>query len=311
MKIAAISAGAILLGTTAGFAAGIERSTQSINILFEEGNYVETGLQVTKPEVSGKDLAIYGGRKTGNVADDFNVLTFAYKHQFTDRISGALIIEHPYGSDIVYEDVDPTSMTKGSAMLGGTKANVESAMISLIGRYKFNDSWGVHGGMRVSKASGDISLSGLAYGGLSGYRARMEDDTAAGWLLGGTWERPDIAARVALTYYSEIDHDFDTTETLNGIPVAMIPGFAPLAGDASKCHNPVDAGAGFPDRDRRRHAAVRSDPPHLLVGFHRDPGLVRRQRARRSGRSGRHQHLHPGRRAQVHRKLVGHRGLYL
>lgn len=221
MKKTLISTAALLLGTAPAFAAGIERSTQSIGILFEEGNYAEVGVQVTKPEVDGSDLAIYGGRDTGNVADDFNVMTFGYKHQFTDKISAALIVEHPYGADIVYPDLDPTSPTDGSFMLGGTKANVESAMISMIGRYKFNDSFGVHAGLRASKASGDIRLSGAAYAALSGYRAKLEDDTAVGWLAGVSWERPDIAARVALTYYSDIDHDFDTKEFMGATQVAQ------------------------------------------------------------------------------------------
>ncbi len=215
-----LGAAALLMTTAPVFAAGIERSTQSINILFEEGNYVETGLQVTNPEVSGRDLAIYGGRKTGNVADDFNVLTFGYKHQFSDQFSAALIIEHPYGSDIEYSTVDPTSATKGSFMLGGTNATVESAMISVIGRYKFDENWGVHAGLRASKASGDIRLRGAAYGPLSGYRAKLADDTSVGWLAGVSWERPDIAARVALTYYSDIDHEFDTKEFMGAVQVA-------------------------------------------------------------------------------------------
>ncbi|MBA4490211.1 OmpP1/FadL family transporter [Paracoccus sp. S1E-3] len=221
MKKTTISAAALLLSTTPIFAAGIERSTQSINILFEEGNYVETGLQVTNPEVSGRDLAIYGGRKTGNVADDFNVLTFGYKHQFSDQFSAALIIEHPYGADVEYPNVDTTSATKGSYMLGGTNANVESAMISVIGRYKFNENWAVHAGLRASKASGDIRLRGAAYSTLSGYRAKLADDTAVGWLAGASWERPDIAARVALTYYSDIDHEFDTQEFMGAVKVAQ------------------------------------------------------------------------------------------
>ncbi|MBU2288850.1 MAG: aminotransferase class I/II-fold pyridoxal phosphate-dependent enzyme, partial [Gammaproteobacteria bacterium] len=33
-----------------------------------------------------------------------------------------------------------------------------------------------------------------------------------GWVAGVAWERPDIAARVSLTYNSEVDHDFDTVE---------------------------------------------------------------------------------------------------
>ena len=219
-----IGAAALLLTTTPIYAAGIERSTQSINILFEEGNYAETGLQITNPDVSGTDRFSAPGtplRKTGNIADDFNVLTFGYKHQFSDQFSAALIIEHPYGSDIIYPDVDPTSATKGSAMLGGTKANVESAMISVIGRYKFNDTWGVHAGLRASKASGDIRLQGGAYLEATGYRAKMSDDTSLGWLAGVSWERPDIAARVALTYYSDIDHDFDTKEFMGAVQVAQ------------------------------------------------------------------------------------------
>ncbi|TKW67707.1 MAG: aromatic hydrocarbon degradation protein [Paracoccus denitrificans] len=220
MNKSVMGAAALLLSTAPLHAAGIERSTQSIAILFEEGNYVETGLQVTNPDVSGKDLAIYGGRETGGVADDFNVLTFGYKHQFTEQFSAALIIEHPYGADIEYGDVDMTSATEGSYMLGGTKANVESAMISAIGRYKFNDNWGAHAGLRASKASGDIRLQGAAYAAASGYRAKLADDTSVGWLAGVSWERPDIAARVALTYYSDIDHEFDTQEFLGAMQVA-------------------------------------------------------------------------------------------
>ncbi|WBU63346.1 OmpP1/FadL family transporter [Paracoccus aerodenitrificans] len=233
MKRTLTGAAALLVTAAPVFAAGIERSTQSIGILFEEGNYAELGGQFTNPDVSGNDLAIYGGSSTGGVADEFNVVTFGYKHQFTDQLSAALIIEHPYGADIEYTDF----ADGGSYMLGGTKANVESAMISGILRYKFNDSWGVHGGVRVSKASGDVKLAGTAYSQLSGYRAKLEDDTAAGWLLGGTWELPDIAARVALTYYSDIDHDFDTEETLNGIPVALLPGM-PLSGDSTSVTTP-------------------------------------------------------------------------
>ena len=225
MKNSVIGAAALLLTTTPVFAAGIERSTQSINILFEEGNYAEVGLQVTNPDVSGTDrYAVAPGaplRKTGNIADAINLLTFAYKHQFNDQLSAALIIEHPYGADVIYPDVDPTSATKGSAMLGGTKANVESAMISVIGRYKFNDTWGVHAGLRASKASGDIRLQGAAYRGASGYRAMLKDDTSVGWLAGVSWERPDIAARVALTYYSDIDHEFDTKEFMGAVQVAQ------------------------------------------------------------------------------------------
>lgn len=217
MNKSLLGAGALLISAAPVFAGGIERSTQSIGILFEEGNYVEFNAQVTKPDVDGSDLAIYGGSSTGNIADDFNVVGLGYKHQFTDQISGALIVEHPYGADIDY----PTAAEGGSVMLGGTKANVESVHISGIVRYKFNDSFGVHGGIRMSKASGDVSLNGLAYGPVAGYRTILSNETGTGWLAGASWERPDIAARVALTYYSEIEHEFDTVERIGPMAIAQ------------------------------------------------------------------------------------------
>lgn len=220
MKKTLTGAAALLISASPIFAAGIERSTQSIGILFEEGNYAEFNAQITRPKVDGNDVAMYGGSSTGNVADNFNVVGLGYKHQFTPELSGAIIVEHPYGADIDY----PLGR---SVMLGGTKANVESAHISGVLRYKFNEAMGVHGGIRVSKASGDITLNGLAYGGpfpdgVSGYRARLDSSTKAGWLAGVSWERPEIAARVALTYYSKIKHEFDTTETIGPISYGSV-----------------------------------------------------------------------------------------
>lgn len=209
MKKTLTGAAALLISASPIFAAGIERSTQSIGILFEEGNYAEFNAQITRPKVDGNDISP-SARSTGNVADNFNVVGLGYKHQFTPQLSGAIIVEHPYGADISYP-------ITGSDMFGGTEANVESAHISGILRYKFNDAIGVHGGVRFSKASGDITLKGMAYGGASGYRARLDNSTKAGWLAGMSWERPDIAARVAVTYYSEIKHEFDTTETLEAL----------------------------------------------------------------------------------------------
>lgn len=133
IQILASGTAAILITTAPVLAAGIERSTQSIGILFEEGNYVEFNAQLTSPDVTGKDVL---GYPTKNVADDFNTVGIGYKHQFNEQLSGALIVEHPYGADIAY----PTAAEGGSAMLGGTKASVESAHISGILRYKFNDS---------------------------------------------------------------------------------------------------------------------------------------------------------------------------
>ncbi|MDO5659117.1 MAG: outer membrane protein transport protein [Paracoccus sp. (in: a-proteobacteria)] len=210
-------AAAFALMSGAAFAGGIERANQSIGILFEEGNYAEAGIQLTRPSVSGRDLAQYGGTATGDVADNYNALSFGYKHEFGNGLSAALIVDQPYGADIAYT---PTA-EGGSVMLGGTRASVSATAITGILRYKMENNIGVHAGVTLSRADGAVTLDGMAYGPVAGYNATMETSNATGWLAGVSWERPDIAARVALTYYSDRTHDFDTTERMGAAVIGQ------------------------------------------------------------------------------------------
>ncbi|WP_134727170.1 OmpP1/FadL family transporter [Paracoccus luteus] len=205
--------GALLLTTAPALAGGIERAPQSIAILFEQGNYVEFGAGRVSPDVSGRDVALFGGGATGEVAEDYSFFGFGYKHQFNDQLSAALIVEQPYGADINYP-------AGGSLALGGTYAYVDSTTYTALLRYKLDNGFGIHGGVRGSRADGEVNLSGLAYGGLSGYNVELDSEWGWGYAVGASWERPDIAARVSLTFNSSIEHDFDTTETLGGAPLA-------------------------------------------------------------------------------------------
>lgn len=196
-------------------AGGLDRSGQPLSILFEQGNYVELSYGQINPSVSGNDLAIYGGRPTGQVADDHGLPGLAFKYQINDRLSAALIYDHAYGADIEY---DPAQ----SLMLGGTMAKEDSEGLTALLRYKFDDRWSVHGGLRVSKASAQVRLSGAAYGPLSGYSVDLDDDTGTGYVIGGAFEIPDIALRVALTYFSKVEHKFDTVENIAPVSPATV-----------------------------------------------------------------------------------------
>lgn len=206
MKYTLTAAAALTLCAAPLFAGAIERAPQSLSVLFEDGNYVEFSTGRVSPEVSGRDVM---GRATGNVAKDYSFIGLAYKHQFNDQLSAALIVEQPFGADVVYPE-------GRSVMLGGTSAEVNSTTYTGLLRYKFNENFGVHGGLRGSRADGDVTLSGAAYGPLSGYNVALDSSWGWGYVLGASWERPDIKARVSLTYNSPIEHDFDTTETLGG-----------------------------------------------------------------------------------------------
>ena len=206
MKTAFTGIGILMLSASQLVAGGIERAPQSLNALFEEGNYVELSFGGVDPTVEGTDIA---GFETGDVAQGYGFVGMAYKHQFTPEFSGAIIIEQPFGADILYQP----ATDGGSPVLGGTRAKVDSTTFTALGRYKMPNNFSVHGGIRGSRADGQVSLNGLAYGPVGGYNVDLDKDTGIGWVAGAAWEKPEIAARVSLTYNSKIEHKFDTTET--------------------------------------------------------------------------------------------------
>lgn len=206
-----LTGGAALLMTASPLVAGgIERAPQSLGVLFEEGNYAELSFGGADPTVEGTDAL---GFKTGDVAQGYGFVGLAYKHQFTDNFSAAFIMEQPFGADIRY----PTAADGGSVMLGGTRATVDSTTFTALGRYRFDNNFAIHGGIRGSKANGLVTLNGAAYGPIAGYSVDLDDSWGVGYVLGASYEIPEIAARLSLTYNSSIEHDFDTTETGPGI----------------------------------------------------------------------------------------------
>lgn len=216
MKRIATTMGLVALGAGAATAGGIDRSGQNISILFEQGRYAEFSLGYSRPDVSGTDSPLVGpggvvvapgGGQTGNTTDSFTQLGLSFKADVNEQLSYALIIDQPFGADIEYG--------AGSFNLGGTFARAKATAVTTLLRWKFNESFSVHGGLRAQRAEGNIGLQGAAYGGFNGYEVDLKPDWAPGYVIGIAYERPDIALRVALTYQSEIEHEFDTTESFN------------------------------------------------------------------------------------------------
>lgn len=219
MKFIMTGAAALLVSTAPVFAGGIERGNQMLGVLFEPGNYAELSFGHARPKVEGTELDLVtpggvlpGGTPIGNVSSSFNQIGLAYKRQFNANWSGALIIDQPFGASLLY----PTPDGAGAAFsrLGGTMVDVDSTHLTGVVRYAMPENgFGVHAGLRAARASGEVGLSGLAYGAVSGYNVQLDNDTAVGWLAGFSWERPEIAARVALTFNSKIKHEFNTIES--------------------------------------------------------------------------------------------------
>ncbi|MFZ1347253.1 MAG: hypothetical protein WAS32_10040, partial [Tabrizicola sp.] len=64
-------------------------------------------------------------------------------------------------------------------------------------------------GLRYETVHGEVSLPSIP----GGYTLNTNHDSELGYVVGVAWEKPEIAARVALTYNSAITHTLDATET--------------------------------------------------------------------------------------------------
>ncbi len=202
------TAAAMLAATTSiASAGGIDRSNQFLGPLFEaggaSGSYAQLSFGFIQPEANAPNLGVSGS------LTDYNSVGLAYKTDFNDKLSFALIVEEPYGADIRYAT---------ASVFSGGGASVSSEQITGVLRYKFNDNWSVHGGIRALQADGliDTFVAAPVPGGVAPISVTADGSFGFGGLVGVAYERPDIALRVALTYNSAIDVDFDGTETVFG-----------------------------------------------------------------------------------------------
>jgi long-subunit fatty acid transport protein len=217
MKQLAAASAALLATTALVHAGGIERNAQSPSILFEEGGYVELGYSFANPDVSGTQVVPAppfspAGSTSGDVAPSYGFATFAYKQDLGEALSFAIIVDEPVGADVDYAGI---GFAPGYLYAFGTgsQAEINSQQVTAALRYELPSGFSVYGGLRSVSADGNVSLFNGTGGGTANYQMSADGSTEIGYMIGGAYERPDIALRVALTYYSETDHTFTATET--------------------------------------------------------------------------------------------------
>lgn len=212
----------ILLATTAlamtapaAFAGGIERTTQSTGILFEDGRYFETSLSFGSPSVSGVGQAPgpNDGVTSGDITESYLNFGFAYKADLNDTWSYALIYDQPYGADVFYPSVSTYTFQ-------GSFADFNSHALTGILEYNMPSNVSLYAGLRAQTIEAEAQVT-------AGYNVVGDRDLSFGYLLGASYEKPEIALRVALTYISEIKHDLDTLE--NGAAASVTPITTPQA----------------------------------------------------------------------------------
>ncbi len=246
---------------TLASAGGIDRNGQPITFIFEQGTVLEAGYGSISPSVSGNDAAFLGGAATGNIALGAEHFAFSVKTDLTEKLSFGVLIDQPFGAEIAYAPV--------SLAFGGTTARADINSMTALVRYRFNDRFSAHGGLRMISGDADVSLIGGLYAGLGlfGYTMSLDRTTAYGYVAGVAYEIPEYFLRVSLTYNSQITQSFPTVETNFGAVVstadseAVIPQSVNLefqSGIAAKTF--VFGGARWAE-----WSALRFDPPFLLA----------------------------------------------
>lgn len=205
-----------LIPTTSTFAAGLDRSGQSIAAFLQPGNYFEAGISVLDPNVSGKDK---NGNHTGDMAGDYYFPHAALKVQATEHFSVGLIYDQPYGADAKYSG-DSGFVENGPVPFnGGTSVVVDTQNLNLLVGYQPNENWNLYAGAVYQTVDGTVLLRGTTYSVLNGYDFRTGEDESVGWLAGVAYQIPEIALKASVTYRAEIKHKMNAYEHFGGADI--------------------------------------------------------------------------------------------
>ncbi|MDB9944955.1 hypothetical protein OAD38_01020 [Ascidiaceihabitans sp.] len=204
----------VLLATTSmATAGGMDRATTGTSTLFEVGSYAELSYASTTPSVGPNatpTLSVDGGM---NVTQSFTTTQFSFKTDLNDKLSVAISSNNnPFGVDVDYDDF----ATGGGVYAGITslRANLDSTAVTVMARYKITDRVSAIAALKYQTVSGtaDVSVpltaASLALGG-----SAVDGDVSltrasdTNFIVGASYEIPEIALRVVGTYESEATFD--------------------------------------------------------------------------------------------------------
>jgi long-chain fatty acid transport protein len=218
MRIWMAASAAILATTAVASAGGVERSSQSVGILFQEGTFAELSFAIVNPDVSGTQLmnvpstGSLTGATSGDMTPSYNQFSLSYRQDLTEQLSFAFIMDEHIGADVNYVGTGTPGVGYLYNSGAGSQATIDGQAFTALLRYELPSAVSIYGGLRISQLEGNVSL-------FNGYTLQADGGTEVGYVLGVAYERPDIALRIALTYGSAIDHTFLASE--NGAPTTF------------------------------------------------------------------------------------------
>ncbi|EPF6221198.1 transporter [Acinetobacter baumannii] len=234
-EITTKKANPILLGVLGVFvsnishASALEQSGQSILPFLENGNYAEANLFAVNSSVSGvvndrADLVRdHQSRDTGDIAESTQFYTAAIKLQLTDRLSFGVLYDQPFSADIKYPARSNNSYFDNDISYEGTSVKADTQNLSLLFGYSPYQHFQIYGGPVYQTVKANVALRSNAYTqAFNGYNAKFKQQGEVGWLLGGSYQLPDIALKAAITYRSKIKYKFQVEEDIFGEPLKLV-----------------------------------------------------------------------------------------
>ncbi|MFX4788708.1 transporter [Acinetobacter baumannii] len=234
-EITTKKANPILLGVLGVFvsnishASALEQSGQSILPFLENGNYAEANLFAVDSSVSGivndrADLVRdHQSRDTGDIAESTQFYTAAIKLQLTDRLGFGVLYDQPFSADIKYPARSNNSYFDNDISHEGTSVKADTQNLSLLFGYSPYQHFQIYGGPVYQTVKANVALRGNAYTqAFNGYNAKFKQQGEVGWLLGGSYQLPDIALKAAITYRSKIKYQFQVEEDIFGEPLKLV-----------------------------------------------------------------------------------------
>jgi long-subunit fatty acid transport protein len=208
-------AGAVAVTAGSAQAGNVDRSLQSSLMIFEPGGYAEFTLRRVSPDVSGIGAGTFPspatptpGQSSGDMSGGYNNFGAAVKTELQPGLDAGLIFDQPFGADTYY----PTDTRYFGR---GTVATLDTNALTALLKYRFESNVSIFGGLRYQtfEAAATIPFVTAVPGRTAPYTASADEDSGWGYVLGIAWEKPEIAARIALTYNSAIDYSLQTSET--------------------------------------------------------------------------------------------------
>jgi len=205
---------AVLLATTSmATAGGLDRATTGTSTLFEKGSYGELSYASTTPSVGPNANPLIGLAGGMNVTQSFTTTQFSFKTDLNDKLSVAISFNNnPFGVDIDYDDF----ATGGGAYASITslRANLDSTALTAMAKYKITDRVSAIAALKYQAVSGtaDVSVP-LTAGSLALGGNPVDGDVSltrasdTNFIVGASYEIPEIALRVVATYESEATFD--------------------------------------------------------------------------------------------------------